>query len=523
MRDRYDKSLDEMRDSYRKKIREQKDYNKEIREKRLNSHRDQKREMEDEFTRIKDRQERFVSDKIRDVKNRYKKDLNEEREDFDRNRAKIQRDYNERLEGISNSYKNSFDSIERGRKYERERRDGKIERNLASMQKQFDDTVKDIEDRNYEKEMERNEEARSVRKKIREERNTYNEKLAKKNADWEAKLEGLRGHKSGSHEQDIKKLNRKHARALNRYKNELTERDRERTDFAKWSADELKKQVAKNKINNQKVMEERERQFRDYIKNNVKARSNRLVDKFQKRYQKMKSQMSRNEVAADRDMRNKMDLTKSFYAKDLSNVEAMNIDKIEDVKNSYIQDKNDALAKADEDFRSNVEDLREKLDKRYLSKESSLQKQIDENDHEKQRIVQFYENQLDKLRSAASKEFDQISRLAEERRETEKKEFINNLREKDRTFKQQIDLITKDYDRKDAMSKVAQDERTKKLIGRYEDMLSNERRAYEKEMARKANLFQEEYQRLVSKLEMERESLIAQYEAKIEKMRHFNG
>ena len=523
IKEQYDNSLDEVRDSYRKKIQEQKEHSKNIREKRLNRHLRQKKEMENEFSRIKNKQEKFVSDKIRDIKNRYKKSLSRERNDFDRNRAEVQRDYAQRIEEISNGYKNSFDSMEQARKYEKERREVKTERNLASLQKQFDKSIQEIGDRNYQSEMEKNQEARDIRQKMREERNVYNEKLAKKNANWEAKFEELRNYKNDTQEEQVKSIEKKHERRLGKFKNELSQRAQEREDFAKWSADEIKKQIAKNKLQSQKVYEAREHHLRNHITNNIKEKSSKIIEKFQQRYNEIKSQMNRNAVSSDREIRNKMDLSKNFYAKELSDIEKKNMDKMESLRNDYVKEKHDALTKADETFRNDIERLRDKLDKKYFSKESSLKNQIGKIDHEKQRIIQFYENQLDKLKSAASKEFDRITVLAEKRRKMDKKDFIQNMRIRDKDFKRQVDDLLRGFDKKSVVNKLNQEGRTKKLITRYENILKEERNAYEKEMARKDSLFREEYKRLVNKLAMERESLIAQYEAKLEQTRHING
>ena len=56
--------------------------------KRLDNHRRQQREMEDELNKAKDRQENFAYDKIKEIKNRYRKNLEQEKKDFDRNRGK---------------------------------------------------------------------------------------------------------------------------------------------------------------------------------------------------------------------------------------------------------------------------------------------------------------------------------------------------------------------------------------------------------------------------------------------------
>ena len=523
VRERYDNSLDDMRDSHRKDIREREEHARKIRKKRSDNHLRQKNEMEEEFAKTRDRQEKLISNKIKEIKNRYKNNWEEEKTDFDRNRTKTQRDYAERLASISDSYRNSFESLELAQEHEKEARDAKLKRNLASLQNKFDESVDDIEERNYRSEMKRNEEAVDVRKKIREERNLYNEKLAKNNADWETELAEFAGRRNDNQKQYVEKLNNKHERRIERFKNELDKNAVEREDFAKWSADELKKQVAKNKLYNQKIIEERERHYRDYIKNNVKARNSKLVDKFQRRHDEMEFQMNRKSVEADREIRNKVDWAKTRYAKELSDVESKGVEKMEDIRSGYIRDKNDALARTEEKFRGQVDNLRDKLGKKHALKENSLQQKIDKKNYEKEQVVRFYENQLDQLKSVAAKEFDHITKLANLQRSADKKDFARIMQNRNLDFKRQIDNLIRGFDKQVAAGKLAQEERNEKLADKYENMLGKERKSYEKEMARNARSFREEYERLVNRLALERESLIAQYEAKIENMQYANG
>ena len=247
------------------------------------------------------------------------------------------------------------------------------------------------------------------------------------------------------------------------------------------------------------------------------------MEKFQQRYRQIKSQLNKNAVKADRDIREKVYREKNRYAEELSGLERKNIEKIESVKKDYVQEKNDALARADREFRNAIEGLRNKLDKKYYLREDSLQRQIADNDYENTRIVQFYEKQMGELRGVAAKEFDRITELAEGRREMDRKEFIRNIRDRDREFKNKISNLKKTFDNKIAMSKLSEENRTRKLVDMYENMLANEKKAYQKEILKKNELFRKEYERLADQLELKRESLVAQYEAKIEKMQRANS
>ena len=173
-----------------------------------------------------------------------------------------------------------------------------------------------------------------------------------------------------------------------------------------------------------------------------------MVDKFQKLTTKIKSKLNKHAIETDRDIREKVVREKSRYAKELADIENKNIKKMESTKAAYIKEKDDALARADEEFRNSIEGLREKLNKKYFLKESSWKNQINENNYENGRTIEFYEKQLSELKDVAAKEFKRITKLAEGRRVMERKEFIRNIRERNREFQNKVDNLKKNFDRK---------------------------------------------------------------------------
>ena len=132
--------------------------------------------------------------------------------------------------------------------------------------KKYDESVRDIKDRNYQTKTERNEDVQQIRDKMKRDRSVYEEKLARNNTDWQRKMEKWNSTKGENQEKYIENLKESHARRLERYKGELIDRSRKHDDFIRLSENEMKKQIVKNKERNRQRIEEKEHHFREHIK-----------------------------------------------------------------------------------------------------------------------------------------------------------------------------------------------------------------------------------------------------------------
>ena len=84
------------------------------------------------------------------------------------------------------------------------------------MQRQYNESLRDIEDKNYQNEMKRNEGVQEIRDKMKEDRRLYEEKLSRRNADWEAKIEKWDNRKKESRDRYVKQLEARNEKRLKR-------------------------------------------------------------------------------------------------------------------------------------------------------------------------------------------------------------------------------------------------------------------------------------------------------------------
>ena len=346
--------------------------------------------------------------------------------------------------------------------------------------------------------------------KIRE---SYRKNIRDQKERQSDKIKGIKDRYESQLEQERRDLNRIRSEAKKNYAKQIEDV----SDSYEKSLEELKSKVAKSRLENKKISAEKDQEVRDYIKNDIKERSDSLVRTYQRRYDDIKSQMNDNAIRADKENREKVGAVKEHYAKELTDVERKNVEKFEDVKKEYVREKDDAIERMRENFADNVEILRERIDKKRFLTESSLQNKIDESEHEKNRMMMFYEEQLEKLRKTSIKDFEGVSKLMDERRDMEQKSFARKMAERERLFKREVGELVRGFNKKIVMEKIASKRRMGEMANKYENKILEQRQSFQKELSQKIDILKQEYERMIEKLTFERMSLIAQYEAKIER------
>lgn len=140
-RQQYRDAANEARDTYENKAEDLEKLHKQKQEKQLNVFKDQKTDLEEQNAKNVDRFDRQTGEEIARRTDRYRKEVGEMRDDFDREKITTKRDYNQKLGEISDAFNTAKKERDKLDAVQKENVQQRFEEGLSRNQKQFDDQL----------------------------------------------------------------------------------------------------------------------------------------------------------------------------------------------------------------------------------------------------------------------------------------------------------------------------------------------------------------------------------------------
>lgn len=258
-----------------------------------------------------------------------------------------------------------------------------------------------------------------------------------------------------------------------------------------------------------------------------------MRDKFRKEKGEMRENADRrlrtvmkdHEISAYRDRTNAkkaLENQRNMFSDTLKSMSEKNIETVDSIQKEFAKEKTAFLEKAKRDLHHLHADLRDEQRNKLDSLISAYDKRLEMAQNNLTRTKDLYEERMEALERKTSKEIAQQNISATERRKEDVRDFKRTLNNQEKKSHKEFLALKGEFDKKINRIKHHNDIHVTKLTQRYEDMLAQTKRDYEREIRRREALNRSEYLQLAKSEELAKDAIRNQYEMKLEKTRLTN-
>ncbi len=331
-----------------------------------------------------------------------------------------------------------------------------------------------------------------------------------------------------------------HTSKSTKFQKGVDNRWQERLDGIRSEIEELN---YKNQENNKRISESQQESLeqleKDYKReiDQGKAETRRFRDgeiadlqkKFEKRDQNrmrhqryLETEFENRELAATHKSKKILDRTKVDHNHLVNKINYTHTQNAEDLKKELLKEQTTVIEGSKRQSSREKAELRKDLKSQHARREDGLSRRIEAKELERKKVVEEYERKIARIRGKAAEEIVQSKILENERRYEDKLSVDRELKIRDEINQKEAAIVRFEMEKKLAKSKTDADIYVTKLIEKYENVLREERREFQRTLRRRLSSLNAEKDRLVRRAEIQRSSLIQQYESKIEDLKQAN-
>lgn len=389
-----------------------------------------------------------------------------------------------------------------------------------NLQKTFFKLTEDISDRNQKQ---RHSEARSNAEKIDQIEKNYSQKIYQQRREAAEKMKSGVGEESVDNRMDLIRDNYE-GRIRNIYGKVEDDKFRDQVDKERM-ADSFRDSIRSQSIKHSKVIDRNDKENRVSREENLKI----AKTKGRKAVEDLKRELSKSDLRSEENsMRNRGQFKKllSSQRKDfgdsIEKITEKNREGVENLQEIHRQEKSEYIEGMKSWHHAEMQELKDELRFNFGRKEMALNERNDQLKKINEKIIDEYENKLERLERKSFKEIEKIKMLSEQQISDQRRAMKLTLENKDRVFAKEKIETKFDYEKRLSEAKTFSDTQVAKLVERYEAQLNRQRDELTAKMRIKLNEAQENYSKLYAQSELEKVTTKQQLDNRIEELRKAN-
>jgi hypothetical protein len=281
-------------------------------------------------------------------------------------------------------------------------------------------------------------------------------------------------------------------------------------------------QIAAIELKNNKNIESKNKDMRDYREKVVKSSKQEMQDTIDTYKQELRStkqeqiQQGMNSAEKSKQLLNNQRMD---YSRNMIEIQQKNEDLLVDLQDKNRRENSAFIENTRKKTHHERQELKHDLRQTFSRKEDSLNKRLDSSLKKNFAITSHYENKLENIKNKSAEEIQDIRMLSDERRSADRRTFRREFENINKQKQLELSKLKGDFERKIAKTKRDNDKSSTKLIRSYETQLSTERKEHHRTMAKKLEVARTDYERLYSQSELEKATLKNQFEIQMANLR----
>lgn len=328
---------------------------------------------------------------------------------------------------------------------------------------------------------------------------------------------------------EVSTLKNENKQLINTYENRLSasraeaEKD-QMTAHEKFSETDVQNRdkLKAVKSGNIDAMDKRESALNAQFKKNsqeARDKTNTLIDRYKTEVGSARVDTEEKLSKADTKSKNQLKDQRVEFGKFINNVNDKKMEEITSIKSEYTKDKTDFIEKSKRDYSEEKDMMKDGFNRQVMIREDLYERKLAEMEKQTNKIIENYENRIGQIARKAEKEVDTIKSNEDERKLKESQAHKATIDTVQREHQLALGDVRGKYERMIGKDRILNEQKTNRLVQRYEDQLERERADHQKEISMKLGESQGQMERLFKASELEKETLRNQYEQRMENIK----
>lgn len=269
----------------------------------------------------------------------------------------------------------------------------------------------------------------------------------------------------------------------------------------------------------------KDKEFRDFKESTLtdaSEKSEQAIESYKRELYKNRVENEEQTIKTRTDFKKNIAKERAYYGNVINKMNDKNREAIENLQFQHAKETSAFIEKTKKDHARDLSDVREEGKIQLSLKEQSLMERNQQLKDINDRLIEQYEEKLDKLAKKANGEISRLQQLNEDQRMQSQLDAKFALESRDREAVKEKMEMKNVYERRINDAKSQAEMQVSKLVERYEDMIGRERDEMKRKMDIKLKEAQSNYDKLYQLTELEKSTMQNQFDQRIDELRQAN-